>query len=210
MGRFRTSTGFTLVELLIVVAIIGVLSTVGVPTFRRMIQKAKQAEAKVALSAIYKMENAFFNEYDTYVTRLKLIGYVPESAPNPVTYAPVPGLIYSVGFIEGNPCLPSNGYPGILTPAGIDLKQDLPQFGALGGDVTFYVRERGGVGWGFCEPSTYNVNGRGALVGFTATASGVISPSITQTVGMPGNPSDFDAWTINDLRELRHVRDGVQ
>ncbi len=36
---------FTLVELLVVVSIIGVLAIVGVPTFRLMVQKAKQAEA---------------------------------------------------------------------------------------------------------------------------------------------------------------------
>ena len=61
-NRRSKQTGFTLVELLIVVAIIGVLSTIGVPTFKRMIQKSKKSEAKVNLGGLYTAEQAFFAE----------------------------------------------------------------------------------------------------------------------------------------------------
>lgn len=63
--------GFTLVELLIVVAIIGVLSTIGIPTFRRMIQKAKMAEAKIALGSGHRVEAAFFAEFNSYGNNLE-------------------------------------------------------------------------------------------------------------------------------------------
>ena len=42
-------TGFTLIELMITVAIIGILSSVGYPSYQRHIQKAKRSEAQAAL-----------------------------------------------------------------------------------------------------------------------------------------------------------------
>lgn len=78
--------GFTLVELLITVSIIGVLTVIGVPTFRRMIAKSKQAEAKVMLGGLKKAEATFFAEYSLYSNNLNFIGF--EADP----------LYYSVGF----------------------------------------------------------------------------------------------------------------
>ncbi len=42
-------TGFTLIELMITVAIIGILSSVGYPSYMKYIQKAKRSEAQAAL-----------------------------------------------------------------------------------------------------------------------------------------------------------------
>lgn len=49
----RDSRGFTLIELMIVVAIIGILAAIAIPSFMTYQTKAKQAEVKVALGAIY-------------------------------------------------------------------------------------------------------------------------------------------------------------
>ena len=57
------SQGFTLVELLIVVAIIGVLASQGVPAYRRMIMKSRKGEAQIMLGNIATAESAFFSEY---------------------------------------------------------------------------------------------------------------------------------------------------
>ena len=42
-------TGFTLIELMIVVAIVGILTSVGYPSYQHYIQKAKRSEAEAAL-----------------------------------------------------------------------------------------------------------------------------------------------------------------
>ncbi len=92
--------GFTLVELMIVVAILGILSTIAVPTFMRMRERARVAEAKANLGAIRVVQYAYFAEYNVYVgnqgwtpdrtadpaglipwdanTRFSLLGYAPE------------------------------------------------------------------------------------------------------------------------------------
>jgi prepilin-type N-terminal cleavage/methylation domain-containing protein len=59
--------GFTLVELMIVVAVIGILAMIAIPTFMRMRERARVAEAKANLGAIRVAEYAYFAEYNRYV-----------------------------------------------------------------------------------------------------------------------------------------------
>ena len=65
-GRGPLARGFTLVELMIVVAIIGVLATIALPAFERFACRAKQQEAKVALKAIFLAEESYRAEHDVY------------------------------------------------------------------------------------------------------------------------------------------------
>lgn len=59
--------GFSLVELMVVVAIIGVLSALAVPRFRVFQAKARQAEAKTNLAHIYTLEQSYHGDNDTFV-----------------------------------------------------------------------------------------------------------------------------------------------
>lgn len=60
--------GFTLIELMIVVAIIGILAAIAIPNFLRFQLKAKSSEGKVNLAAIRTAEESFFAEYGSYVS----------------------------------------------------------------------------------------------------------------------------------------------
>lgn len=62
----RDSKGFTLIELMIVVVIIGILAAMAIPRFMRATTKAKQSEAKQVLKQIYTMQRAYRQQYDTY------------------------------------------------------------------------------------------------------------------------------------------------
>ncbi|EDM73831.1 hypothetical protein PPSIR1_16255 [Plesiocystis pacifica SIR-1] len=56
----KNAKGFTLIELMIVVAILGILAVVAVPALQKYMRRAKTAEAKTQLAKIYDAASSFF------------------------------------------------------------------------------------------------------------------------------------------------------
>ena len=74
----RIQRGFTLIELMIVVAIIGILAAIAIPNFIRFQARSKQSEAKTNLKAIFTAQKAFFQEKDRFSSLTGEVGFEPE------------------------------------------------------------------------------------------------------------------------------------
>lgn len=78
----KRQDGFTLVELMVVVAIIGLLSAVAIPNFKKYQAKSKTSEAKLQLSAAYTAEQSFYSDFNIYHHCLNFMGYNPSNEIN--------------------------------------------------------------------------------------------------------------------------------
>ncbi len=103
----KRSRGFTLIELMIVVAILGIIAAIAVPVYRGYLTGAKRAEAKANLETIRLLQEQFYADnrryaegaYTTGSQTLSASGALPGFQPGPPA-----GLRYdySVAFKSGN------------------------------------------------------------------------------------------------------------
>lgn len=91
---FKGNKGFSLVELMIVVGIIGILSTMAMPRMQTFMAKAKQSEVKVNLGHMYTLELAYYGDTGSYGD-MAAIGYVKPANAKYTYSVPSSGASFS-------------------------------------------------------------------------------------------------------------------
>jgi len=77
MRRMNGAKGFTLIELMIVVAIIGILAAIAIPNFVAMQLRSKRSELPTNLDGLRTAELAYQHEWDFFTTTAPTPGSVP-------------------------------------------------------------------------------------------------------------------------------------
>ncbi|MEX0619820.1 MAG: type IV pilin protein [Pseudohongiellaceae bacterium] len=75
----RQTTGYTLLELLITVAIIGIIAAVALPTYQQSVLRSARAEAKSALMQVAANQERFYSANNSYSTNADPLSASPQA-----------------------------------------------------------------------------------------------------------------------------------
>jgi type IV pilus assembly protein PilA len=201
MKSLKRQDGFTLVELMVVVAIIGVLSAVAIPNFKKYQAKAKTSEAKLQLSAAYTAEQSFYSDYNMYHVCLGYMGYNPtnEAAQR----------LFAIGFNTTG--IAAAGAPITQAIASGLSVAACPNTGANAG-TSFFAASKllsGAVG----TLANFQANSAGGAVATNATTGTQAVGAETFNIGAVGpvdssniaTGANYAGFTINENKVLSHV-----
>lgn len=208
LKTLKRQDGFTLVELMVVVAIIGLLSAVAVPNFKKYQAKAKISEAKLQLSALYTAEASFFSDYNMYAHCLTYMGFDPGPemlnryyAIGFVTPVAYDATAYSSAVNSGLNSAVGTGCPNAATVAAVTTTGVSPnstnQFFAgkgIGAAIANVV--------GFIPASTNGSQADISTMVYTAGAGGVIAAGTFVTAGSNSQ------LTIDQAKVFRSITNG--
>jgi type IV pilus assembly protein PilE len=80
----RSAKGFTLVELMVTVAVLGILATIGYSIYGQVLQKGRRGDARQVLMLIAKAQEEHMRMFNEYATTSDQLNYGPDGVDNDI------------------------------------------------------------------------------------------------------------------------------
>lgn len=197
----RGQSGFSLIELVVVMTIVGILTMLGLPQITEYIAKARRAEVQTQLSQIHSAQKAYHTANRSYFTNLLIVGWRPEGQLN---------YVYGFSAAGGTP-------PPDITPAPL---------GTANINTTLFcgANRAGMTAAQLCHHTTLT-SPPAVLATATATAPKVAPPAATDVPAtVTANANGFrltasseiavgglpDRWSIDSLNRMAHLQSGLR
>jgi len=190
---FGNKSGLTFIELMIVIAIIGILTAISVPNYQKHIAKSRQAEAKTALSAIFTFEQAFHLEKGSFSQCLVQLGFTPNTNTQ----------YYTIGW--------NNHYTSCGPGPAINQDCWAYTWNDSGNGVDFcFVLDtcfiaKDFIGTGPAQiPAISQLSGNGS----NASTNAFLLKAVGNISSTGGTQTGYDIWTINEQKTLTNIQQG--
>lgn len=194
VGTLKNQAGFSLVELMIVVAIIGILATVAIPNFTRFQAKARQSSGKSLLAGYFSAQKSTYSEFQYFPGNFRGAGFRPEGQLSYRMEAADNAAV--TGTAQTNPA-----------DVGAVATSCIATSVALGAAVCGVEYTTGGNAW--TELASANVGASiPACVEAAAGAMGAMG-TFTACVGALIGGTQADTWSIDQTKLVVNTQNGL-